>query len=282
MRELQRHLEGLESGKVPDKDVDPTVAAFPLVLGADGVMVPFRPCKASASGRTVLREVKVGVVSRLAQEIRRGHRLVTRLAARRLVAVLGDIDAVQIRLRWMAITQGLQTAPRVVWLSDGARGLWRIFETSFSPRAQGVLDFCHAAQHLWKGAQERFGGSPRKAHDWFVELRHKLRHGEPDAVIKDVEQALTVKGLPSNARRTLTNLHAYLVKHQEHLDYKRMKQLDLPIGSGMVESACKWLIQQRFKGVGMRWSEEGFNHLLHLRLTWVNGTFDALFASPSA
>jgi hypothetical protein len=27
----------------------------------------------------------------------------------------------------------------------------------------------------------------------------------------------------------------------------------------------------------MRWSEEGFNHLLHLRLAWVNGTFEALF-----
>jgi hypothetical protein len=45
----------------------------------------------------------------------------------------------------------------------------------------------------------------------------------------------------------------------------------------MVESACKWLIQQRFKGVGMRWSEDGFNHLLHLRLAWVNGCFEALF-----
>jgi hypothetical protein len=207
---------------------------------------------------------------------------VTRLADRRLVAVLGDIDAVQIRLRWMAITQGLQTAPRVVWLSNGARGLWRIFETSFSPRAQGVLDFYHAAQHLWQGAQERFGGSPRKARGWFVELRHKLRHGEPDAVIKDVEQALTIRGLPSDARRTLTNLHAYLVRHQEHLDYKRMKQLDLPIGSGMVESACKWLIQQRFKGVGTRWSEEEFNHLLHLGLAWVKTVPSMRYLPPPA
>ncbi len=40
-------------------------------------------------------------------------------------------------------------------------------------------------------------------------------------------------------------------------------------------------IQQRFKGVGMRWSEDGFNHLLHLRLGWVNGRFDKFF-SPQA
>ena len=45
----------------------------------------------------------------------------------------------------------------------------------------------------------------------------------------------------------------------------------------MVENACKWLVQQRFKGVGMRWSETGFNHLLHLRPAWVNGTFASLF-----
>ena len=55
------------------------------------------------------------------------------------------------------------------------------------------------------------------------------------------------------------------------------KELWVPLGSGMVESACTWLIQQRFKGVGMRWSEDDFTHLLHLRLAWVNGRFDALF-----
>ncbi|NJP12516.1 MAG: ISKra4 family transposase, partial [Leptolyngbyaceae cyanobacterium RU_5_1] len=52
----------------------------------------------------------------------------------------------------------------------------------------------------------------------------------------------------------------------------------VPIGSGMVESACKWLITQRFMGTGMRSSEPGFNHLLHLRVAWVKGRFDSLFA----
>ncbi len=49
------------------------------------------------------------------------------------------------------------------------------------------------------------------------------------------------------------------------------------MGNGMVESACTWLIPQRFKGVGMRWSEDGCTHLLPLRLAWVNGRFAALF-----
>ena len=57
-----------------------------------------------------------------------------------------------------------------------------------------------------------------------------------------------------------------------------LRELGLPIVSGMVENACKWLIQQRFKGVWLRWTETGFNPLLHLRLAWVNGTFEELFA----
>jgi hypothetical protein len=43
--------------------------------------------------------------------------------------------------------------------------------------------------------------------------------------------------------------------HEDHIRYDHFKAAGLPIGSGLVESACKWLIQQCFKGVGMRWSE---------------------------
>jgi hypothetical protein len=38
---------------------------------------------------------------------------------------------------------------------------------------------------------------------------------------------------------------------------------------------------ERFKGVGMRWSEDGFNHLLYLRLEWVNQRSDSLFPHVS-
>ena len=66
-------------------------------------------------------------------------------------------------------------------------------------------------------------------------------------------------------------------RHRDHIDSAQSKELGLPMGSGMVERACTWLIQQRFKGVGMRWSENGFHHLFHRRLAWVNGSFEALF-----
>src|SRR5947199_6492886 len=75
----------------------------------------------------------------------------------------------------------------------------------------------------------------------------------------------------------LINVYTYLKTHEDHIRYDHFKAAGLPIGSGLVESACKWLIQQRFKGVGMRWSDVGFNHLLHLRLAWINQRFDSFF-----
>lgn len=82
---------------------------------------------------------------------------------------------------------------------------------------------------------------------------------------------------PASAKPVLMRVWQYLSHHRTHLQYRQFKKLGLPIGSGMLESACKWLITQRFKGTGMRWSEAGFNRLLHLCLAWGNGRFDPLF-----
>jgi hypothetical protein len=275
---LQDELAAVDTGHEPTSEpLTDAQAALPLALGADGVMVPFRPEGGKPQGKSRWREVKVGVLARLGQHRTRPGQVVTRLTQRRLVAVLGDIDALKPRLWLEALRQGIRNAPRVVWLSDGGRGLWRLFEEQFAGYATGVLDFYHAAQNLWKSAAAWLDGRTTQARRWFGWARHRLRQGHHDGVLADLADALEVEGLPATARDTVRTVYAYLERHHEHIDYAAYKALGLPLGSGMVESACKWLIQQRFKGVGMRWSEDGFNHLLHLRLAWVNGRFEALF-----
>jgi hypothetical protein len=142
---------------------------------------------------------------------------------------------------------------------------------------KNVLLYGAKTWQLWKGATAWLDGRTSNARRWFSWARHRLRHGKPDGVLADLADALAVEGLPPTARDTVRTVYAYLQRHREHIDYAKYKELGLPLGSGMVESACKWLIQQRFKGVGMRWSEDGFNHLLHLRLAWINGRWEALF-----
>ena len=123
------------------------------------------------------------------------------------------------RLWLEALRQDSLRAPQVVWLSDGGRGLWRLFEEQFSSSATGILDFYHAAQNLWKSAAAWLDGRTTKAHRWFAWARHRLRHGNPDGVLADLAEALDVEGLPDTARDTLTTVYAYLERHREHIDY---------------------------------------------------------------
>jgi hypothetical protein len=278
MEQLQVQLERLEEGDLPQEAASEVQRDLPLLIGADGVMAPFRPEAGSSRGKTVWREVKVGVLARLSEGVTQAGQRVSHLKQRRVVAVLGDIDALQPRLWLEAVRQGILSSPQVVWLADGGRGFWRLYDERFAPYATGILDFYHAAQNVWKGAKAWLDGRTHQAREWFTTARRRLRQGQANEVMADIQAALDLEDLPDSARQSLTTLYNYLDKHRDHIDYARFKALGLPIGSGIVESACKWLIQQRFKGVGMRWSEDGFNHLLHLRLAWVNGRFDDLFA----
>jgi hypothetical protein len=283
MMQLNTQLAELEQGVLPaEETLETALKVLPLLIGADGVMAPFRPEAGTSKGKTVWREVKVGVLARLGERVTKAGKRVPQLTQRRLVAVLGDVDAFGARLWLASVQQGVLSSERVVWLSDGGRGFWRLFDERFAKYATGVLDFYHVAQNLWKGSKAWLDGRTQRSRNWFTKARRRLRRGKANMVLADIEAALALEGLPPSAYQSLTNLYNYLDKHRDHIDYATFKKLGLPIGSGIVESACKWLIQQRFKGVGMRWSEDGFNHLLHLRLAWVNGYFDDLFPLASS
>jgi hypothetical protein len=275
MEQLQAQADG---AKVSPEALAATLANLPLAIGADGVMVPFRPTPNTAKGTTQWREVKVGILARLGTRLTQVHEAVPKRLHRRLVAVLGNIDEFIPHLQLEANRQAFESAPQVIWLSDGGRGFWRVYRTCFAHCAVAVLDFFHAAGHLARATQALFGDrDSAQAKVWFRRWRHLLRHGRT----RDVLRALTVRlnsGLFSGtALTTLVQVQAYFQRHYRHMQYQQFAQQQIPLGSGMVESACKWLIQQRFKGVGMRWSEDGFNHLLLLRLAWVNQRFDTLF-----
>ena len=275
---LENELSAFEEGVLEAINIEETLQKLALLIGGDGVMVPFRPHTGSPKGKTAWREVKVGIFARLGQRVTKKGKTVSVLVHRHLVAVLGNIDEFKVRMKLAAFRQGILNAEIVVWLSDGGRGFWGVYKELFSGCAQGILDFYHAAQNIWKGTKNWLDGRTNKAREWFDKARHRLRHGNATKVIDDFREGLKQDNLPESASESIKNVIQYLETHKDHIQYDRYKELNLPIGSGMVESACKWLIQQRFKCVGMRWSEDGFNNLLHLRLAWVNGTFEELFA----
>jgi hypothetical protein len=284
MQRLERELESLAKGEAPQPEaLDPFLASLPLVSGGDGVMVPCRPEGGAPNGKTAWREIKIGIFARMGRRLTRKGKEVVQLYRRRLVAVLGKPKDLEVRLRLEGLRQGMTTTVGIVsWVSDGGRWLWPIVRRVFADVAnfQAVLDFFHGAQNIWKRVEPCFVGNKRKALAYFRLARRVLRRGYPDDLLADILKAAEDPRLPPGAKESLMKLHRYLDRYRNYIDYTKIKELGLPIGSGMVESACKWLIQQRFKCVGMRWSEKGFNHLLHLRLAWVNSRFDGLFYGP--
>jgi len=71
-------------------------------------------------------------------------------------------------------------------------------------------------------------------------------------------------------REVLEAAQTYFENHAHQMDYPRYEAMGLHIGSGIAEAACKFVIQTRFKRSGMRWSRQGAENLLRLRLAYVN------------
>jgi hypothetical protein len=292
--QLEQYLQG-ES--MPRESLDDVTAALRLAIAADGVMVPFRPHPKTPKGKIQWREVKVGLLVRLGHRITRAGKQVTRWCRRRLVAVLGDVDTFIPRIHLEAQLQSYACAPQVIWLSDGGRGFCgvcavgfpdhatdpsrRVYRQCFADCAIGILDFYHAAGHLWRATVALFDGHSPDAIHWFKRWRSLLRHGHHQTVLDSLASLVSTDLAQGEDLETVQQVQAYFQTHRQHIRYHSFKRQQCPLGSGMIESACKWLIQQRFKGVGMRWSEDGFNHLLHLRLDWINHRFDSLFPHVS-
>ena len=107
-------------------------------------MVPFRPHPRTAKGKSRWREIKVAILARLGARLSHQGTRVSRLCQRRLVAVLGAIDDLAPRLWLEAVRQGVRTAMQVVWLSDGGRGLWSVFQRLFQAvGAVAILEPVH-------------------------------------------------------------------------------------------------------------------------------------------
>jgi len=66
------------------------------------------------------------------------------------------------------------------------------------------------------------------------------------------------------------------------MKYPEYRVQGLPIGCGVVESACKHEVADRCKRAGMRWDEPGNENILALRCWDLNGRWDEIWRAKSA
>ena len=124
-----------------------------------------------------------------------------------------------------------------------------------------ILDFPHAAEHLnllIEALQHAGVTLPSNALERSL---HILKHRGPGLLLRWCDR------LPA----ALTKLEAvqkqvhYFRKREALLQYPVYQQQGWPIGSGMVESANKVVVQVRLKGAGMHWEPTHVNPMLALR-----------------
>jgi hypothetical protein len=71
----------------------------------------------------------------------------------------------------------------------------------------------------------------------------------------------------------------YLQNRPTQFDYRKALQEELPIGSGKIESAHRYLIQEGLKISGAWWKIDNADKMLALRVCRANGNWDHYWAS---
>jgi hypothetical protein len=166
----------------------------------------------------------------------------------------GELATLEIHRR------GVETATRVGAVVDGAE--WcQTFIDLHAPQAVRILDFPQAAEYIEAIGQTAGAGGPLLAAAMRTSLCHDLKHSGPTSVVAHLQRTAAEAGYPAE---TATQL-AYLEKRREQMDYPGFRAEQWPIGSGMVESANKLVVEERMKGAGMHWAEGNVNPLLALR-----------------
>jgi hypothetical protein len=169
---------------------------------------------------------------------------------------------------------------RLVKLADGANDNWT-FLSSMLPEGVEIIDFFHAAEHLNGALGSVYGEGTVEARRRFADLRFALRE-EPDGVEKVIRALDYLRKKHPKSTRVPTEL-AYFRKHRDRMRYQQFAADGLPIGSGVVEAACKTLVTQRLKLSGMRWGEAGGQAILTVRgWTQSGDRFDRAWAMLAA
>ena len=162
------------------------------------------------------------------------------------------------------VSRVLQKHPRLklFTVADGARGNWDYLDEEF-PQATPVVDFYHAAERLKAAVDAAYGETSPKGRAHFEKLRHVLLE-ERRGVDKVIRALVHLRDTHPRSRKIETELW-YFRRSRHRMRYAKLKAKRYPIGSGVVEAACKTLVTQRTKRSGMRWRHEGGQAILTFR-----------------
>lgn len=184
---------------------------------------------------------------------------------------------------WFELLRGylqglaIQQADRVLLVADGAHWIWNrvgalVKALGLDPkRVHELIDFYHAVEHLGKVAALRKSWSAKERRRWIRKHRRLLLKGHVEQVVAAVRTLC--RGRHTQAVTTERN---YFIRHQQRMAYPTLKALNLPLGSGAVESAIRRVVNLRLKGPCLFWYRENAEKMLMLRSYYKAGRWNLL------
>jgi hypothetical protein len=177
--------------------------------------------------------------------------------------------------------------PRLAYLTDAGDNETGFYRRVLKPMRhpltgkrlewQWIVDYYHASQRLTTMAEALFGAS-RDARAWAERMRKLLKKSNGPFRVLHAAAALKSRRSMSKARsKEFDRAYNYLRARTKHMQYATFRNQGLPIGSGVTEAACKTVFTQRLKLSGMRWSLDGAQTILNLRVTLLSGLWEEVY-----
>jgi hypothetical protein len=177
--------------------------------------------------------------------------------------------------------------PEIVYVSDAGKvetAYWKntlrkFFVDGVRIKITRVVDYYHASERLTTIADAlKLGKDKTKRKDWLKHARWLLlQPGGHGRVLRSIAKMRGLYGYTGTGRDDAEKAEAYLRRYGRFMSYAEMKSRDYPIGSGVVESACKQIVSERMKLSGMRWHEEGGQRTMTLRCLLLSGIWDTVY-----
>ena len=204
-----------------------------------------------------------------------GERLRTTIHKKNLIGAINienNIESIKERIKSMMVKSGDYWANQIVLISDGAVWIENVFQSLF-PKALMILDWYHALENVRKCAENLFSENSEKYHPWFVKYKEMLWDGRVEELLADLlDEAKSAKN-----STPLFKLYNYFKGRKERIRYKEFREKGYFIGSGAIESANSYSIQNRLKRSRMKWKVENANGMAHLRNGYYSDRWDEIW-----
>jgi hypothetical protein len=186
---------------------------------------------------------------------------------RRLASLVRTKQAVMECIKADAERRDPQHRKPLVILLDGALCLWNLATKLFNAwrHRTFVLDIMHVVGYLWSAANALFGEGSQEGKRWVQAKLAAILRGRVGYVIGGLRQILTKRQRRKAVRETLANVITFFQNHRRWMQYDAYLAAGLPVGTGVVESACGSVVKHRMEGEGKRWSLTGAEAILALR-----------------